>query len=156
MVFNQTNTTGPVDCPRCGVRTNPVKVDTPKGRQMEVDACPQCHGLWLDTGELKKVLGDRKLSDHLTKEIGIKTESPLLCPRDGGLMDIEIADEIEVDVCLKCFGVWLDSGELAGLHQLSEAGYGGDPDAKLAERLEEIEADAQRSTMDRFFHRLKL
>jgi Zn-finger nucleic acid-binding protein len=44
-------------CPRCG-DTELVKVKC--GPELELDQCPQCRGLWLDTGELLKVknLGD--------------------------------------------------------------------------------------------------
>ena len=156
MVFKSGKDRGPIDCPRCHVGMSVVGFDTYKGRRIEVDACPQCNGIWLDSGELRKVLGDKKLSDYLTKEIGTKTDSPLLCPRDAGLMDIEIADDIEVDVCLTCNGVWLDAGELAGLKELSDMGYEGDVDAKLEERIQEMEADKHRSAVERLFRKMGL
>ena len=35
------------------------------------------------------------------------------CPRCQTAMTQRVRDEIEVDVCAKCGGVWLDGGELA-------------------------------------------
>jgi Zn-finger nucleic acid-binding protein len=44
--------TTPFDCPRCGV------VLTMSERQgIEIDYCPQCRGVWLDRGELDKIIG---------------------------------------------------------------------------------------------------
>jgi Zn-finger nucleic acid-binding protein len=125
------------------------------GPNIEIDVCPKCNGTWLDRGELKKVLGDRKLSDYLTKHIGTKTESKLVCPRCGNLMDIEDADGIEVDVCLNCRGAWLDTGELKDLEAKSEAGFEGDLEAKALEREEERELLRKRSALYRMFGRTR-
>ena len=43
--------TVPYDCPRCGV------VLTMSERSgVEIDYCPQCRGVWLDRGELDKII----------------------------------------------------------------------------------------------------
>lgn len=43
--------TVPFDCPRCGV------VLTMSERQgVEIDYCPQCRGVWLDRGEIDKIV----------------------------------------------------------------------------------------------------
>ena len=43
--------TTPFDCPRCGVGL------TMSERQgIEIDYCPQCRGVWLDRGELDKIV----------------------------------------------------------------------------------------------------
>ncbi|MDI6917059.1 MAG: zf-TFIIB domain-containing protein [Thermoplasmatales archaeon] len=68
------------------------------GPNVIIDVCPKCNGVWFDKDELNKILKDRKLSDYLTKNIGTQSKSELVCPRCGGLMDIESAEEIEVDV----------------------------------------------------------
>jgi len=144
-----------VDCPKCKVKLNELDAMIP-GKELMIDACPKCHGIWLDKGELRRVIGDRKLANYLTKDIGTKTESPLVCPRCGGLMDYEHAEDVEVDVCLSCHGVWLDSGELAQLQEVSDVGFEGDKDYKIAEKLEEIEADKSRTLLERFKRKLDL
>jgi len=50
-----------------------------------------------------------------------------------GLMDLEYAEDVEIDVCLNCNGAWLDGSELERLKKKFEAGYTGDKDAKAVE-----------------------
>ena len=145
----------PVDCPKCQVKLNEIDAMIP-GKTLMIDACPKCHGIWLDKGELRKIIGDRKLADYLTKHIGTKTESPLVCPRCSGLMDYEHAEDVEVDVCLNCRGVWLDTGELAGLQEVADVGFEGDKFYKAAEKLEEMEADKSRTLLERFKRKIDL
>ena len=38
-------------CPNCNVSTQPVR-----RHDVELDMCPQCRGVWMDRGELEKVL----------------------------------------------------------------------------------------------------
>ncbi len=139
-----------LDCPRCWAAMKKERVRKPN---IFIDVCPECGGVWLDGGELKKILGDRKLADYLTTEIGTKSESKLLCPRCGGLMDLEYADDTEVDVCLECGGVWLDMGELAALRQISESGFEGDELAKEEERWED-RVNGRNSLLARFLKKL--
>ena len=89
-----------LDCPRCFVTMAQHKVKT-FGPAVTIDICPKCEGVWLDTGELKKLIHNKKLTDYLTKDIGTQSKSKLVCPRCGGLMDLEFADDIEVDVELE-------------------------------------------------------
>ena len=145
----------PIDCPRCFVKMDKVDAEVPH-RQVTMDVCPNCKGVWLDRDELGKVLGNRKLSDYLTKHIGTKTESPLVCPRCGSLMDHEHAEDVEVDVCLNCAGVWLDPGELEELERVSDEGYVGDAAVKAVELAEEREADRHRTPVERFWRKINL
>lgn len=142
-----------IDCPRCWVEARREEVDV-FGPNIVIDTCPKCNGTWLDPGELGKLLKDRKLTDYLTKHIGTQSKSELVCPRCGGLMDIESAEEIEVDVCLTCHGVWLDEGELDDLKTKSKEGYKGDELEKAQEKQEDWERRARESTLNRFISKL--
>ena len=53
-----------MDCPRCKTAMNQrTRAD------VEIDVCPQCHGVWLDGGELAKVLEmDRARTDAEKRE----------------------------------------------------------------------------------------
>lgn len=97
------------DCPRD--RTPLVAKEAP-GTRVTVDECPKCSGLFLDKNELAKLTGDRKLNEYLRDKVGDDSDSQLVCPACGGIMDAELVGEITVDVCLTCFGLWLDAGEL--------------------------------------------
>ena len=143
-----------IDCPRCNVGTSRKEMDV-FGPNFFIDVCPKCKGIWLDSGELKKLLRDKKLSDYLTKEIGTQSKSKLICPRCGGLMDLETADDVEVDVCLTCHGVWLDSGELMELKSMSERGFKGDNLDKAEEKWEEEVKKNRDSRFNRFLRKLR-
>ena len=130
-----------IECPRCNVKAVRREVEI-FGPNIFIDLCPRCEGLWLDKGELGKLLKDKNLTDYLTKNIGTQSKSKLVCPRCGGLMDLESAEDVEVDVCLTCNGVWLDKGELDELKTKSKKGFRGDGVDKAVERWEE---DVKRS-----------
>lgn len=142
-----------IECPKCWITMRQEEVDV-LGPNIIIDLCPECGGIWLDSGELNKLLKDRKLSNYLTKHIGTQSKSKLVCPRCGWLMDIETAENVEVDVCLKCSGVWLDYGELEKLREISEAGFEGDELAKAEERLEELRQKDRESVLLGLFSRL--
>lgn len=143
-----------IDCPRCWVETKREEVEI-LGPNIFIDICPKCNGIWLDPGELGKLLKDRKLTDYLTKNIGTQSKSQLVCPRCGGLMDIETAEDIEVDVCLTCRGVWLDAGELEELRTKSKEGFRGDELEKAQEKYEEMAKRSRERSLSRFFGRLR-
>jgi Zn-finger nucleic acid-binding protein len=142
-----------IECPKCWVTMRQEEVDV-FGPNIIIDRCPECGGILLDHGELNKLLRDRKLSNYLTKHIGTQSKSKLVCPRCGWLMDIETAKDVEVDVCLKCGGVWLDYGELEKLWEISDAGFEGDELAKAEERWEELRQKDRESVLLGLFSRL--
>ena len=139
-----------IECPKCWIEAERESVEI-LGPNIEIDVCPKCNGIWLDPGELGKLLKDRKLTDYLTKHIGTQSKSKLVCPRCGGLMDIESADDIDVDVCLTCHGVWLDAGELIQLKVKSKEGFEGDELEKAQEKWEEEAKKGRRSLLGRLF-----
>src|SRR5205807_4688683 len=67
--------------------------------------------------------GSPSLNKLLTKYLGLDSDSQLVCPNCGGLMDGEDAGDVRVDVCLDCFGVWLDAGELERLGAMDDAAF---------------------------------
>ena len=143
-----------IECPRCWVEMNKEEVEV-LGPNVIIDVCPKCQGIWFDNNELKKVLGSRQLANYLTKHIGTQSKSKLVCPRCGWLMDFEYAEDVEIDVCLKCNGAWLDIGELEKLKDKSEAGYTGDKDVKEVEKWEDIMAKQRRSGLNSLFRRFR-
>jgi Zn-finger nucleic acid-binding protein len=142
------------ECHRCWVPLERKEVEV-FGPNIIIDVCPKCQGVWLDQGELGKLLNDRVLTNYLTKHIGTKSKSPMVCPSCGGTMDFEKADDVEVDVCLTCGGVWVDQGELDALKEKSKEGYVCDKDAKNEELFEEWKYKAQNSPLNKFFRRLQ-
>ena len=92
-------------------------------RAVEVDVCPKCNGIFLDKKEIRKLTGDWSLNKLLTKYVGLDSDSQLVCPNCGGLMEIEDAGNLRVDACLDCKGVWLDAGELERLAAMDPAEF---------------------------------
>jgi Zn-finger nucleic acid-binding protein len=125
-----------------------------RGPNVIIDVCPTCGGIWLDPGELNRLLRDRKLSQYLTKHIGTQSKSQLVCPSCGWLMDIETAEDVDVDVCLNCGGVWLDVGELEKLKAISTEGFEGDERVKEEERWEELMQQGRESALAGLLRRL--
>ena len=141
-----------IECPHCWVEMKTVEKEI-FGPNIMIDICPKCNGIWLDRGELKKIIKDKEVSDYLTKDIGTKARSPLICPRCRDLMDIEKAEDVEVDVCLGCRGVWLDAEELEGLKEVPVDGFEADETAKTEEKWEEFVRKNKK--LDSFFGSLK-
>ena len=96
--------------------------------------CPKCHGIFLDQKEIRTLTGSSSLNKLLTKYLGLDSDSQLICPNCGGLMDGEDAGGVRVDVCLDCSGVWLDAGELERLGAMSD----GEFRAFTPDKIEEI------------------
>ena len=81
--------------------------------EVELDYCPDCKGVWLDQGELELLLeiSDKKVD---LSNIPDSEKSNRRCPRcRKKMIKAEFPDtEIEVDICTRDGGLWLDKGEL--------------------------------------------
>lgn len=122
-------------------------------RHVEVDVCPTCNGIFLDKKEIRTLTGSSNLHRLLTKYLGLDSDSPLVCPNCGGLMDGEDAGDVRVDVCLDCNGVWLDAGELNRLANMDDAEFREFTPAKIEEVLKakEIKEDERRKAIRSLF-----
>lgn len=117
-----------MNCPKC-----PGKLVKRKIEHVEVDSCFVCEGIWFDAGELEKVIkADSKDFDfidvgreefdgqEIQEYIKNLDEKPSECPRcaDGTLLfrsKYGGKHQINVDVCPKGHGLWLDGGEILEL-----------------------------------------
>lgn len=73
----------------------------------------------------------RRKEQELLEKMKAKIESDeatnleLQCPKcDGTLYETEF-ENVTIDVCNKCHGVWLDAGELAQITEKDESGWFG-------------------------------
>lgn len=101
-------------CPRCQIalKRHPVT-------NFEVDTCPGCAGIWFEDGELKALKdsgGWTELDEDLQPTSPPMTQSDQLhCPKCGDRMDairFNFHSGITLNECMKCFGTWIDDGEL--------------------------------------------
>ncbi|RJR14762.1 hypothetical protein C4579_04015 [Candidatus Microgenomates bacterium] len=107
-------------CPACNAQLLPQERSTNVGRVV-IDVCPNCGGIWTDTGEANfissKDMADLPLPadpnavEHIPQE--------LLCPKDRNALVAFHGDSIPQDIkafrCTQCQGYWFPYHELQGL-----------------------------------------
>jgi len=110
-----------MDCPQC---QHPM---TKKSRgDVTLDTCPQCRGLWFDSGEiddLKDQLAPPELRwtdfDLWRHQAGFEVSfDPLHCPRCPDTALTTIADkqsDTSVRFCSRCQGSWMTAEDFAGI-----------------------------------------
>ena len=102
-----------MNCPKC---TGMAMQERQDSRNVTYDVCPGCRGLWLDAGELGQVLGQQTGEGSLLSP----KPGPFPCPRCGGETEKGglVSPMLVVERCKKCFGTWLDRGEIRVLRKL--------------------------------------
>ncbi len=104
-------------CPRCQMDLEAVSENG-----VEVDVCRRCNGLFLDRGEMAKLVptskGDIEYcteSDDVVEDMK-QDDHPCVCPSctDNTMRKVEFLSysEVILDFCDECGGFWLDGGEL--------------------------------------------
>ena len=98
-----------LNCPRCNVALNEKKF-----KDIDVDHCPQCKGLWLEFHELDQ-LEDHSMDSDDSKGMleYARRESDISCPHCDELMETfnYRAHNLPIDHCTNEHGYWLDEGE---------------------------------------------
>ncbi len=93
-------------------------------KQVEIDYCHSCEGIWLDQGELELLLdktdGSIDLSDLSGYSRG-RRRCP--CCHKKMMKGSFPHTSVEVDICPRDGGIWLDSGEIKKIAE--SAGYSG-------------------------------
>lgn len=122
---------------------------------VEVDACQDGHGLWLDAqelGQLMRLAGRHEDVEALLEQLGESAPAPMgpgrRCPRCRGRLRPVLAPgagaRVMLDRCPFGHGLWLDDGELEtflGMSTLPSAGP-----RVLREFLGAYAQDTQRSS----------
>jgi Zn-finger nucleic acid-binding protein len=98
-----------MNCPR-----DATELVTEQMNNIEVDRCPQCHGLWLDHDELDQLEATAASTEEERRATVMYGENPseLKCPVCGKAMtsfDYR-AHAVQLDTCEE-HGWWLDAGE---------------------------------------------
>ncbi len=105
-----------MDCPVCKSPLIILELNN-----VEIDHCTECHGIWLDGGELEILLEGSSEKDKLLSSFKIddnSKEKPLRCPICRKKMDkilCGIDESILIDKCKQHHGIWFDKGELEDL-----------------------------------------
>lgn len=106
---------------------------------VEVDHCVDCHGIWLDKGELEMLLGEGPAGDAMVSTFrkvssGERGRSCPLCRKT--MEKVQAGSDVHpvlLDRCPK-HGLWFDAGELRHILDASAA-YS---ESKLAALLKEM------------------
>ncbi len=126
-------------CPVClGVKLEKLAV----GDELVLDDCPRCGGMWFEVGEIQKLRGarphalwdrvDAGADAHRARCHSCRSfverdadrcpicdaKNRLDCPRCAETMKRIAHDELVVDVCRRCDGVWFDRHELDAIWTL--------------------------------------
>jgi Zn-finger nucleic acid-binding protein len=107
-------------CPAC--KSDMIVVEH---RQIELDYCTKCRGVWFDSGELELLLESAGLEgvEPLLARLASSTEARSaekkrkcpICVRKMRKILFGQEPEILLDICRQGDGIWFDGGELAQL-----------------------------------------
>ena len=104
-----------LSCPKCD-----LAMETRTVGAVVIDHCPQCAGIWFDEGELQHGLAAggkeelKRLSTAHAAPNGYDTK-PADCPRCKAPLSrvpSPSREDLHVDACGLCGGVWYDGGEV--------------------------------------------
>ncbi len=94
-------------CPKCSENLSPCS-------KTGAHHCPSCKGYWLEP--LLLHLKDKSRITHKAiydiRDQEAKQQPQLKCPKDKDGLYAFFYDEVELDYCPKCRGLWFDDSEL--------------------------------------------
>ncbi|HON39478.1 MAG: zf-TFIIB domain-containing protein [Pseudomonadota bacterium] len=125
-----------MNCPQCEGILVTLEFD-----RIEIDHCPGCKGVWLDSGELRMLL-DREGGDFLPVALSVAQgkEKKRTCPIcSKGMKKVLVGgNRILIDEC-PGHGMWFDHGELTGvLKEACANNRGQDLAESLVRLLDEV------------------
>jgi len=128
-------------CPKC--QTASLKQRRVKGKDLDVDVCVKCKGIWFDRTELEQTLGVTGVSLPIPRDAERLTAR---CPRCRGPLHAfpYPHTRITIEACRQCHGLWLDAGEFQAIRKATEALQ------QLGESQEEAEAHTVKGSLLRF------
>lgn len=100
-------------CPKC----RDVEMYAFAYREVEVDRCPTCDGVWLDKDELETIL-EHELGEQIdlvsfTQNPIVSDDAAATCYRcDREMIALNGAADVRFEWCEGCEGMFFDKGEL--------------------------------------------
>jgi Zn-finger nucleic acid-binding protein len=96
-------------CPRCD-----LALIRRRSGGHDVDVCPECVGVFLDQGEFDDLVAERfegKRVESMFELIGEPVSDPLSCSEcHHDMLRVEY-DDVALDRCPECGGIWVDGNE---------------------------------------------
>lgn len=125
-----------MDCPVCKNAMITLEL-----KDVEIDYCTDCGGIWLDAGELKLLLGEPEKAKNLLNSFKIDsrcTERIRKCPIcDKKMQKIIVGSStpiLLIDKCRRGDGLWFDRGELHDIFDRAQL----DKDNKIQKLLTDM------------------
>ena len=110
-----------IRCPQCAISMREVTARANPGALIQLDQCPKCGGIWCDKWELFPIDPDEaeRLDDVdealLASQVKLPRRS-LFCPRCTARLQVckdpAMPEDLLLERCLRCDGIWLNRGEL--------------------------------------------
>jgi len=133
-------------CPKC--KTDLHEFEFEPGTYF--DHCRSCKGLWLGQGELVAVAPTKADVTRLQGQLRLMGVGKLICPAcvaAGTVVAMQActqqspdsSQELEVDYCQSCKGLWLDKSELAQIRAVMK-------ELRVSEKLERLKSLSQKKT----------
>ena len=110
-----------MDCPRCKLEMH-KQIITERSGEIEIDICSHCKGTWYDQGELTDLEKLVKPVFVEVRKIPVEYDqlTALACPKCKVLMkkaEHSRDENVILDYCEDCAGIWLDGGELTAIQK---------------------------------------
>ncbi len=109
-------------CPACSSFMRTQILNDAAEKEYLIDYCTGCAGIWLDQGELQKIIeAENNVPLKILNLPPYKDGSDRIpegarkCPRCSTLMEVKQMKGITIDMCPGCAGIWLDKSELYDL-----------------------------------------
>lgn len=116
-----------------------LHVDMKFMADVQLDACRQCSGIWVDADELQKLMNSftsdeqqtykewlNATSDGVTKPKDFWREGERKCPKDGSVLRQHYtgaAHGVGINQCTACKGFWFDGSELFAIAKANEPNH---------------------------------
>ena len=108
-------------CPVCHGNMKRIYGSNDKDLAVDIDTCPNCGGFWFDNQELFLISSeaakkyDAEISQSMIPESATGATEDRICPNCQMplvlLKDPDLSKILQIDICPKCLGLWLDHGE---------------------------------------------
>jgi len=125
-----------MNCPKCHNNMHEMTLEG-----VELDFCPSCKGLWFDHDEIAFMTELPTDIPDLAEVEQDARKTEYACPRCGTTLEemkFVKAEDLLIDRCPQCKGIWLDKDELQKVEEI--ASHIGDVKSKIMLACKQLKA----------------
>lgn len=120
----------PASCPCPGCKATMKDVRYVPDKDLHVDLCEACGGVWMDRGEIREAKQVADAQEHTKLRLlrsvwdmrnAVKGDS-LPCPncKAATVHAFNTSEDVDLDMCDRCSGVWFEKGEIAKYMEMGQ------------------------------------